>query len=160
MTQSHACKKHPCPLIFRALLKSTSRCTGHSVSASCYRPSVCGCTTYTKRATALLYISQMQLRALPQSRVCRVCHKRPSLVCHLVPQPASHTSLANSTLGVSPVHSEVLPSTSRRKIHLSAVVYAPNAVGNTMAASEIAFATGNENKLREVGHRGWNLLQS
>lgn len=35
-------------------------------------------------------------------------------------------------------------------MHLSAVIYAPETAGPDMATSEIAFATGNENKLKEV----------
>ena len=93
----------------------------------------------------------MQLRLLQhQSSVCRVCYKRPSIVCHLVQQPASHTPVAKHTLAVPFLYSDLLPSSPRRKVHLSAVVYAPDSVGNDMATSEIAFATGNENKLREV----------
>lgn len=92
----------------------------------------------------------MQLQALPQSSVCRVCHKRPSLVCQLVPQPASHPPVAKPAVLLPPLYSDLLPSRPCRKVHTSAVVYAPNSVGNNMAGSEIAFATGNENKLREV----------
>ena len=92
----------------------------------------------------------MQLRLLHQSSVCRVCYKRPSVVCHLVPQPTSHTPVPKSALVAPALYSDLLPSSPRRKVHLSAVVYAPDSVQNDMAASEIAFATGNENKLREV----------
>jgi hypothetical protein len=98
----------------------------------------------------------MQCRALQRSSVCRVCRTRKSLLCHVVAQSNSHASLTKSplippTILCDPPVSSQFSSSHRRKVHLSAVVYAPDVPEANMATSEIAFATGNENKLKEVG---------
>lgn len=97
----------------------------------------------------------MQCRALHRSSVCRVCRSRKSLLCHVVSQPNSHGSAAKTplvppTILCDPPVSSHFSSSHRRKVHLSAVVYAPDVPEANMATSEIAFATGNENKLKEV----------
>ena len=93
----------------------------------------------------------MQFRTFPSTRVCRVCLSKPFLICNLVSQPNSHSPASKLALTPGTIHSEFLVSSHhRRKVHLSAVIYAPEAAGPGMATSEIAFATGNENKLKEV----------
>ena len=77
-------------------------------------------------------------------------------MCHVVSQhnshgPAAKTPLVPPTILCDPPLSSHFSSSHRRKVHLSAVVYAPDVPEANMATSEIAFATGNENKLKEVG---------
>ena len=94
---------------------------------------------------------QFRTLSLRTTRVCRVCRSKPFLVRNLVSQPNSHNPASKLALTPSTVHSDFLVSSHhRRKVHLSAVIYAPEAAGPGMATSEIAFATGNENKLKEV----------
>ena len=98
----------------------------------------------------------MQCRALGRSRVVPVSRSRNSFVCRCVSQPRSHSSvtkvpLVPPTVGPDPpqLKRELLVSTRhRRRVHLSAVVYAPEPFQTGMTTSEIAFATGNENKLK------------
>ena len=94
----------------------------------------------------------MQFRALQTTSVCRLCRLRSLSHCHLVPPSSNHNPTAKVSL-VSPVLREpVVSSHHRRKVHLLAVVYAPDVTKADMATTEIAFATGNENKLREASH--------
>ena len=103
----------------------------------------------------------MQCRALERSSVVPFSRSRNSFVCRCVSQPHSHSSvpqvpLVPPTVVPDPplLKRELLVSTHhRRRVHLSAVVYAPQTFQTGMTTSEIAFATGNENKLKEVSAR-------
>lgn len=93
----------------------------------------------------------MQIRTVTLRRVCPVCRSKPFFVYNLVTQPNSHNPASKLALTPATVHGDFLVSSQhRRKVHLSAVIYAPEAAGPGMATSEIAFATGNKNKLKEV----------